>query len=303
MHRPAAAQPPWRTAALTALALLAFAGNSLLCRLALKQTAIDAASFTSVRLVSGALVLALLVAWRDRKLSGSNLPWRPGGWDAGSWGSALALFAYAAGFSLAYIHLSAATGALLLFSVVQTTLIGWGLARGERLRPLQWLGLATASAGLVWLLLPGLAMPSLAAGALMAAAGVAWAVYTLRGRGAGDATAVTAGNFLRAAPLALVASAAALAIGAPPRWDGTGLWLASASGALASGLGYAVWYTALRDLSATSAAILQLTVPALATAGGVLLLDEALTPQLIGASVTVLGGVALVILARSRPGA
>ena len=304
----AASQSPIQTATLTVLALLAFAGNSLLCRLALQQTSIDATSFTSVRLVTGAVVLALLVAWRGRKFNASSKPWRAGGWSAGgwgagSWGSALALFVYAAAFSLAYVQLSAATGALLLFGVVQTSMIGWGLWRGERLLPLQWLGLATASAGLVWLLLPGLAMPSPAAGALMAAAGVAWAVYTLRGRGAGDATAVTAGNFLRAAPLALAASAAALALGAPPRWDSAGLGLALASGALASGLGYAVWYTALRGLSATRAAILQLTVPALATAGGVLLLGEALTPQLIGASVAVLGGVAMVIRARGRPGA
>ena len=297
MPHNAAAPPTWHTAALTATALLAFAGNSLLCRLALKQTAIDAASFTSVRLLSGALVLVLLVAWRQRGAATSGEPWR-----AGSWGSAWALFVYAAGFSLAYLQLSAATGALLLFGVVQTSMIGWGLWRGERLRPLQWLGLATASAGLVWLLLPGLAMPSPAAGALMAAAGVAWAVYTLRGRGAGDATAVTAGNFLRAAPLALMASAAAFAIGAPLRWDLAGLVLASASGALASGLGYAIWYSALRGLSATSAAIFQLTVPALATAGGALLLGEALTPQLIGASVAVLGGVALVIMARRQSG-
>lgn len=282
---------PWRTAALTTLALLAFAGNSLLCRLALKQTQIDAASFTSVRLASGALVLALLVLSRSRRVAS------PAHRIAGDWTSALALFVYAAGFSFAYISLSAATGALLLFGMVQTTMIGWGLWRGERLLPLQWLGLAAASAGLVWLLLPGLATPSLSAGLMMAAAGVAWAVYTLRGRGAGDATAVTAGNFLRAAPLALLVSAL---LWPQARWDTPGLLLALASGALASGLGYAVWYTALRGLTATRAAILQLTVPALATAGGVLLLGEALTPQLLGASAAVLGGVALVISARSR---
>ena len=296
----ATAQPPWHTATLTVLALLAFAGNSLLCRLALQQTTIDAASFTSVRLVSGALVLALLVAWRGRKFTGSNKPWRARGWGSGSWGSALALFVYAAGFSFAYIHLSAATGALLLFGVVQTTMISWGLWRGERLLALQWLGMAGASGGLVWLLLPGLATPSLGAGLMMAAAGVAWAVYTLRGRGAGDATAVTAGNFLRAAPLALLVSAL---LWPQTRWDVPGLLLALASGALASGLGYAVWYTALRGLTATRAAILQLTVPALATAGGVLLLGEPITAHLLGASVAVLGGVALVIMARGRPGA
>jgi drug/metabolite transporter (DMT)-like permease len=297
---------PARTAGFTTLALLAFAGNSLLCRMALRHTTIDAASFTSVRLVSGALMLALLVAWRGRGQAGAVRPWQ-----AGDWTSALALFIYAAGFSFAYVSLSAATGALLLFGVVQTSMIGWGLWRGERLRRLQWAGLATASAGLVWLLLPGLATPSLAAGGLMASAGVAWAVYTLRGRSAGpkvglkvgpnagDATAVTAGNFLRAAPLALVLSAAlGMLGGSPARWDRTGLLLALASGALASGLGYAVWYTALRGLSATRAAILQLTVPAIATAGGVLLLGEPLTPTLLGASAAVLGGVLLVILAR-----
>lgn len=283
---------PARTAALTVLALLAFAGNSLLCRLALKQTAIDPASFTSLRLGSGALVLALLVAWRGRGQPGAG---RPGA--AGDWTSALALFVYAAGFSFAYVSLSAATGALLLFGVVQTTMIGWGLWRGERLRPLQWLGLATASAGLLWLLLPGLATPSLSAGLLMGSAGLAWAVYTLRGRTAGgDPTAVTAGNFLRATPLALGVSAL---LASQARWDGPGLLLALASGALASGAGYAIWYTALRGLSATRAAILQLAVPALAAAGGVLLLGEPLTPGLLGASLAVLGGVLLVILART----
>ena len=289
---------PARTALLTAIALLAFAGNSLLCRIALRETAIDAATFTSVRLVSGALMLALLVAWRGR---GQDSALRP--WQAGDWPSALALFVYAAGFSFAYVSLSAATGALLLFGVVQTSMIGWGLWRGERLRWLQWGGLAAASVGLVWLLLPGLATPSLAAGLLMAAAGIAWAIYTLRGRSAGpkvgDATAVTAGNFLRAAPLALALSAALGALGwSPARWDTPGLLLAVASGALASGLGYAVWYTALRGLTATRAAILQLTVPAIATAGGVLLLGEPITPTLLGASLAVLGGVLLVILAR-----
>ena len=288
----------WRTALLTTVAMLAFAGNSLLCRIALKQTTIDAASFTSVRLVAGALVLALLVGWRGRGAAdtgGSAGPVRP--WHAGDWLSAAALFVYAAGFSFAYLSLSAATGALLLFGVVQTTMIGWGLRQGERLRALQWLGLAAASAGLVWLLLPGLAMPSVTAGTLMACAGIAWAVYTLRGRrrGVGDATAVTAGNFLRAAPLALGLSAL---LWAQARWDGTGVALALASGALASGLGYAVWYTALRGLTATRAAIVQLSVPALATAGGAWLLGEPLTPQLLGASVAVLGGVALVIVAR-----
>ena len=291
---PPALHHPWRLPALTTLAMLAFTGNSLLCRLALRETTIDAASFTSLRLGSGALVLVLLLAWRHRGLQAAAKPWQ-----AGDWRSALALFAYAAGFSYAYISLTAATGALLLFGVVQTSMIGWGLWRGERLHALQWLGLAGASAGLVWLLLPGLALPSLAAGGLMACAGVAWAVYTLRGRGAGDATAVTAGNFMRAAPLALALSALTWT---QARWDSAGVMLALASGALASGLGYAVWYTALKGLTATRAAILQLTVPALATAGGVLLLGEPLTAHLLGASAAVLGGVLLVIVGRTRVG-
>lgn len=281
-----------RTAALTLLAMLAFACNSLLCRLALRHTTtIDAASFTSVRLASGALVLLLVVAWRDRGRAGAA-PWR-----AGDWSSALALFVYAAGFSFAYRDLTAATGALLLFGVVQTTMVGWGLWRGERLRCLQWLGLATASAGLVARLLPGLATPSLTSGCLMAAAGLAWAVYSLRGRGARDATAVTAGNFIRAAPLALALSAA---LWSQVRWDSAGLGLALASGAVAFGLGYAVWYTALRGLSATGAAVSRLCVPALAATGGaLLLLGEVLTARLLLASVAVLGGVALVIYGRS----
>ncbi len=323
-HRMQHTALPWRIAGLTLIAMLAFAGNSLLCRQALRHTPIDAASFTSLRLVSGALVLVLLVALRARAaapvggaaaaLAGpagpaasaasaaSAAPVAPAALAAptsnrlaGDWPSALALFVYAAGFSMAYVSLSAATGALLLFGVVQTTMIGWGLWRGERLRPLQWLGLATASAGLVALLLPGLATPSLRSGALMAAAGVAWAVYSLRGRTARDATAVTAGNFLRAAPLALALS---LLLWPQARWDSSGAALALASGALASGLGYAVWYTALRGLSATRAAVVQLAVPALAAAGGALLLGEPLTAPLLLASIAVLGGVALVIRGR-----
>lgn len=270
------------------VAMVAFAGNSLLCRIALRYTEIDAASFTSVRLAGGASVLMLLVLWRGR--GHLSAPW-----TAGDWPSALALFVYAAGFSFAYRNLTAGTGALLLFGVVQTVMICWGLWCGERLRWMQWLGLAAASAGLLLLLLPGLTAPSLASGALMAAAGAAWAVYSLRGRSARDATAVTAGNFLRAAPLALALSAA---LWPQSHWDAVGFALALASGAIASGLGYAIWYTALRGLSATGAAVSQLCVPPLAAAGGVLLLGEPVTFNLIVASVAVLGGVAMVIFGR-----
>jgi drug/metabolite transporter (DMT)-like permease len=287
-------RPALRTTALTVLAMLAFAGNSLLCRIALRDTTIDAASFTSLRLASGALALAALLLWRGRRQRPAQ-PLRP---LAGQWRSAAALFAYAAGFSFAYLSLPAATGALLLFGTVQTTMIGWGLWRGERLRPLQWLGLLVAAVGLVLLLRPGLAMPSWGGALLMIAAGLAWAVYSLRGRGAGDATAVTAGNFIRAAPLAVALS---LALWPQARWDAAGAWLALASGAVTSGLGYAIWYTALRGLSATRAAVVQLSVPALAAAGAAWLLGEPLTAQLLLASVALLGGVALVIVDRQLP--
>ena len=269
------------------VAMLAFAGNSLLCRLALRTASIDAATFTSVRLLSGALVLALIVRLRSGALSSS-----------GDWPSALALFVYAAGFSAAYAQLSTATGALLLFGAVQVTMIAFGLWRGERLQPLQWLGLAAACAGLVEMLLPGLASPPLLGSLLMVSAGVAWGVYSLRGRGKGDATAVTAGNFWRATVLALLPSL--LTLGSA-HVEPSGLVLAVASGAVASGLGYAIWYTALRSLSPTTAASIQLTVPAIAALGAVLFLGEAVTLRLFVTSVVILGGVALVIRGKASP--
>ncbi len=271
---------------LTVLALLAFAGNSLLCRLALTRTAIDAASFTTIRLVAGAAVLLLLVTLRDRARV-----------TAGSWPSALALFVYAAGFSFAYVKLTAGTGALLLFGAVQATMISVGIARGERLLPLQLTGLILAYAGLIGLVLPGLAAPPLVSATLMLCAGIAWGVYSVRGKGAGDPTAVTAGNFMRAVPMTLLVSALAFH---EQRVDVAGAAYAAASGAIASGVGYAIWYTALRDLSATTAATVQLSVPIIAALGGVLLLHEPLTPRLMSAAVAILGGVALVVLTRAR---
>lgn len=269
--------------------MLAFAGNSLLCRLALKSASIDAASFTSVRLLSGALVLALLVRWRTGAFSRS-----------GDWWSAAALFAYAAAFSWAYLQLTAATGALLLFGAVQVTMVAWGLARGERLQRLQWAGLLAACAGLVIMLLPGLAAPPLLGSVLMLGAGAAWGVYSLRGRGRGDATAVTAGNFWRASVLALLLGLLAQFMSASGHVESSGLLLAVASGAVASGLGYAIWYTALRGLSPASAASIQLTVPALAAMGAVVFLGESVTPRLVLTSVVILGGVALVIAGKRR---
>jgi len=271
-----------RTACLTILAMLAFAANSLLCRLALKDGHIDAASFTALRLGSGALVLGLIVYGRGaRPLA------------AGSWRSAWALFIYAAGFSYAYLGLSAATGALLLFGAVQASMISYGLYAGERMSARQVAGLAIAGAGLVALLLPGLAAPSPLHALLMVTAGMGWGVYSLQAKGSGDPTGVTAGNFLRAAPIAAVLGAAWLP------WstvDAAGVAYALASGALASGLGYVIWYQALPGLNATTAASVQLSVPVLATLGGVVLLSEPLTARLLYASAAILGGLALVMI-------
>ena len=272
--------PKLRIIGLVALAMIAFAGNSLLCRLALKHTTIDAASFTTIRLLSGAVMLWLVVRMR-------------GGSGAGNWLSGLALFAYAAAFSYAYLSLSAGSGALLLFGAVQATMISHGLWKGERLRWPQLLGLLLAFGGLVGLLLPGLSAPPLQGATLMLGAGVAWGIYSLRGRGAGDATRVTAGNFLRAAPIA--AALSILMLGGTAL-DSAGMLYAVASGALASGLGYAIWYTALPALKATNAATVQLSVPVIAALGGVMFLGEAITLRLALASTAILGGIALVIL-------
>ncbi|WP_017297172.1 DMT family transporter [Nodosilinea nodulosa] len=269
---------PWL---LTALAMLAFAGNSLLCRMAFQQTAIDAASFTSIRLVAGALALGLIVALRGGTAVSS-----------GSWAAAIALFAYAASFSAAYVSLPAGVGALLLFGAVQITMIGYGLGRGERLSRVQVAGMFLALVGLVGLLLPGLARPPLLGSLLMLGAGAAWGVYSLLGKGVSNPTQATAGNFLRAVPIALGLSLLLL-----PRLslDSAGVGYAIASGALTSGVGYALWYNALPGLAATQAAIVQLCVPILAAIAAIFLLNEPMTLRLGLASVAVLGGIALVL--------
>ena len=278
--------PPARLFTLTMLTMLAFAGNSLLCRAALRDTGIDAASFTTLRLVSGALVLWLLTL-RSRGVRERG----------GNWGSAAALFVYAAAFSFAYVSLPASTGALLLFGAVQATMIGYGLWTGERFRALQWFGFLVALGGLVVLVLPGLAAPPPWSAGLMLGAGVAWGVYSLRGRGAGNPIRVTAGNFLRAAPVAVVLS---LVMMRRAQFDPAGVGYALASGALTSALGYAIWYTALPALKATTAATVQLSVPVVAALGGVLLLGEPVTIRLVVATVAILGGIGLVIRERRR---
>ncbi|MFS8977071.1 DMT family transporter [Cupriavidus necator] len=281
--------PLARTALLTTLAMLAFAGNSLLCRLALKGTTIDAASFTLARVVAAAAVLWLIVVAR-RQMGRARMQ------DAslgGNWISALALFCYAAAFSFAYERLSAGTGALLLFASVQATMTGYGLYAGEPLRARQWVGLALALTGLVWLLLPSLATPPLVSSLLMIAAGIAWGVYSLHGRRASDPVSTTAGNFVRAVPMALALGAVMQA----PRAleDGAGLGYALLSGAITSGLGYVIWYAVVPQIKAATAATVQLSVPVITAAGGIALLGEALSLRLALSAAAVLGGIALVI--------
>jgi len=273
--------PYKRIAVLTSLAMIAFAGNSLLCRVALKHTGIDAASFTTIRLISGAIILWSIVRFRRGTQSGR-----------GNWISAFALFAYAAGFSFAYVSLPAATGALLLFGAVQATMIGYGFLVGERLLKWQIVGLMLAICGIVVLLLPGLSAPPLMGSVLMLGTGIAWGIYSVRGKGDGDPTRVTAGNFLRTVPVAVVLSILTFNNAS---LDSAGFWYAVASGALASGIGYAIWYTVVPTLNATSASTVQLSVPVIAALGGVVFLSEPITLRLALASVAILGGVMLVI--------
>ncbi|MBG7373438.1 EamA family transporter [Pseudomonas aeruginosa] len=276
--------PDRRTLLLTILAMLAFAGNSLLCRAALKDTAIDAVSFTALRLVSGALMLLLLLRLR-RAPAGAR----------GGWRGAAALFVYAAAFSYAYVQLDAGTGALLLFGAVQVSLLLAGLLRGERPGTQALAGFLLALGGLLYLLLPGASAPPLGGALLMLLSGLARGLYTLLGRGGGDPLAVSAGNFLRAIAFAALLL---LVFHGQLRLDGPGLLYALLSGALASGLGYAVWYSALPGLTALQGASVQLSVPVLAALCGALLLGEPLGPRLPPATLAVLGGIALILLPR-----
>ncbi len=278
-----------RTAAATTVAMIAFASNSILCRLALGARHIDPASFTAVRIVSGAAMLAALAAVsRARR---RREPTRAG-WLSGAY-----LFAYAIAFSLSYTMLGASTGALILFPSVQMTMLLAALRAGERPRPLEWVGLSVALAGLVYLVMPGLAAPSPLGAALMVAAGAAWGLYSLRGRGSPDPLGDTARNFLCAVPLALIVSAASFSNAhASPK----GLTLAAVSGAISSGLGYVIWYAALRGLTAMRAATVQLSVPIIAAVGGIVFLDEMLSTRLVVAAILILGGVGVSLAARKR---
>ncbi|AVJ30212.1 DMT family transporter [Achromobacter spanius] len=278
----------FRLFALTLFAMLAFAGNSLLCRVALKQTAIDPTTFVAIRILSGALMLWLVLALRRQS---TRLE--------GTWAGALALLAYAMAFSYAYTHIPAGTGALLLFGAIQISMILYGLAIGERLSPLQCAGMALAVSGLVALMLPSADAPPVFYVFLMIPSGVAWSIYSLLGRGAKNPAAATAGNFIRAAPVALALLLAQF-VASHVRIDAAGAGYAVASGAVTSGLGYILWYAALKQLNVTRAATVQLSVPVLAALGGTLLLDEPLTALLVAASALVLAGVSLVIAAKRR---
>jgi len=271
---------------LTSLAMIAFASNSLLCRLALKHTTIDAATFTFIRILSGAVALWLITRMRGVSLDKS-----------GNWPSAAALFVYAAAFSFAYVGLPAGTGALLLFAAVQATMILWGFHKGERLDLIQLFGLIIALAGLVLLVFPSLSAPPLTGSMLMLSAGVAWGIYSIRGKVADDAIAVTTGNFVRAV---FFVGASSLALISRAHVDVAGIGYAVISGAIMSGFGYVIWYSALSGLRTTSAATVQLSVPVLAAAGGILLLGEPITLRYVFASVAVLGGIALVIWERTH---
>jgi drug/metabolite transporter (DMT)-like permease len=275
-----------RTLALTAAAMVAFAANSVLCRLALGAGLIDAASFATVRTIAGAVVLAVILSLRSGKRT-----------DRPNWRSVLTLYLYMVFFSFAYLSLSAGTGALVLFGAVQLTMFIVALRSGEHFSTLSWLGLVVAIAGLVYLVSPGVAAPDPLGASLMAIAGISWGFYSLAGRSALDPVEATAYNFIYSVPLVVATSLVFMG-----RFEVSiaGAAYAVASGAIASGIGYVIWYAALKGLRATSAATVQLSVPVIAAIGGVLLLSEEITLRLVVASLATLGGVALVLLQRSR---
>ncbi len=272
----------------TSIALIAFAGNSILCRLALGAEAIDAADFTSVRLVSGAVFLLILLKFVQPSVNGKSA-------SRGSWKAAFMLFIYAISFSYAYISLDTGTGALILFTAVQISMIVFELLGGKKLLAKEWLGVGIAFSGFVYLMTPGATAPSIIGFLLMSVSGVAWGAYSLAGKGSVNPMQDTSYNFLRTLPLVL------LLIGISRPFEGlslTGIWLAILSGAIASGAGYAIWYMALRGLSGIQAAVIQLFVPVLATFGGILFANESLSVRLFISSLLILGGIFLLVWAK-----
>jgi drug/metabolite transporter (DMT)-like permease len=276
------------TLVLTVLALVAFAANTVLCRMALAGQNIDAASFTSIRLLSGAFVLMAILQFQGK-----------GAASRGNWISSLMLFLYAITFSFAYISLDTGTGALILFGAVQITMILVSVATGNRLHFIEWAGAIMAFAGFAYLVSPGVTAPSLTGFVLMCIAGMAWGIYTLRGRGSADPLADTAYNFFRTTPLVVVAGFLSVIVSEDIHLNKQGVMLAVLSGAIASGIGYTIWYSALRGLSATQAAIVQLSVPLIAAIGGIVFMAEMVTLRLAASSVMILGGILLVVIAHS----
>lgn len=271
----------------TSLALIAFAANSVLCRLALGGKVIDAAGFTSVRLLSGAFVLFCILKLRyPKKASPSK----------GSWPAAFMLFLYAVTFSFAYLTLSTGTGALILFGSVQITMILRSLFSGNRLLPIEWMGVIVAFSGIVYLALPGVTAPSFSGFSLMTAAGIAWGLYTLKGRGSKDPLSDTTYNFLRSVPFVMMLG---LLFFKDVHISARGILLAVMSGGITSGIGYTLWYTALRKISATQAAVVQLSVPVIAGFGGVVFVSEQISLRLTLSALLTLGGILMVILGRN----
>lgn len=282
---------------ITSLTMIAFAANSVLGRVAIGSgdaPLIDPASYSAIRLISGALMLAVLVG-----LSGSGSARSPR-FQSGSWASAFVLSVYAAAFSYAYVALETGIGALILFACVQATMIGWALKEGDRPSGLEWLGLVTAFGAFIWLVSPGLSAPEPWAAALMALSGIAWGAYSLRGRGLTDPLKATADNFMRSIVFLVPLGAIVLFTGEAVQASGRGLVLASISGAVTSGLGYALWYRVLRQIGATQGAIVQLTVPVIAALGGTLFVAEGWSLRLVVSSLLILGGVAVAILAKQH---
>lgn len=276
---------PWQLFAITALTMIAFAANSVLGRMGLVGTEIGAGSFAAIRLLSGAVFLTLVCAVQGKSMTGT-------------WRSSLALAVYALAFSYAYIALSAGIGAIIMFAVVQITMLSWGAVRGERMSLLQWTGFVVAIGALIWLVSPGLEAPPLWAAASMAVAGLGWGIYSLLGRGAGDPTAMTTGNFVRTSLIVLPLFGLILLVRPEPPPPVDGIALAILSGAITSGLGYIIWYQVVRHITATRAGIAQLSVPALAAIGGVILLAEPITWRFALSTMAILGGVGLAVLTR-----
>ncbi|WP_057832906.1 DMT family transporter [Colwellia sp. TT2012] len=271
---------------ITILSLLAFAANSLITRFALEKTSIDEASFIMLRVVSGALFLWLFVTIKNHKAP----------LQSGSWLAAAALFIYAVSFTYGYGLIAAGTGALLLFGSVQITMTLVGYREGERLNRVQLIGFVLALAGLVILMLPGIRAPSFIGALLMCISGIAWGIYTLQGRGASDPAAATAGNFIKAAPMAILLwFIVNLVDHGSINLDSTGAFYALFSGIITSGMGYIIWYSILPELKAIQAAVVQLSVPILVTLAGAMLLNEAITLRVVLASCAILSGTILVL--------